>query len=272
VDRAEVDMCAKRGQVLYDHWLPAIRNPVPIHDTTFDWNQWLESPSRHFSGQCQRLFGDCGREINIWKPDQPQILSALYDLPAVRKAFSTRPEFDTRSDSIPGFRMEVPPDTPVRTYRLANLQHHGNFQSDGPLHVMLPYITSINAKINPRPQGSQEEPIATVIPGKMQGYASIAHLMRESTPQHDAQKGENVGFAGGAYRKGAVADGKYAALKTRMAQNLPHMRFREKIRDCSQRYKRLRTEVNYSIRLDSIKPDDRNGQYESSFCLYYHNL
>lgn len=96
--------------------------------------------------------------------------------------------------------------------------------------------------------------------------------MRESTLQHDAQKGENVGFAGGAYRKEAVADSKYVALKTRMVKNLPHMRFREKIRGCNQRYKRLRTEVNYSIHLDSIKPDDRNGQYESSFGLYYHNL
>jgi hypothetical protein len=260
VDRAEVERCAKRGQVLYDHWLPAIRHSVPIHDAAFDWGEWLQTPSRHFSGKCQRLFNGRGAELNIWNPNEPQILSALFDLPVARKAFSSRPEFDTQSDAIPGFRTEVPPDTPVHTYRLANLQRHGNFQSDGPLHVMLPYITSINARINPRPQGSQEEPIATVVPRKMQGYASISHLIRESIPQHDAQKGENVGFAGGAYRKGAVADGKYIALKTRMAQNLPHMRFREKIRDCNQRYRRLRMEVNYSIHLDSINADDRNGQ------------
>lgn len=148
VDRAEVEICTQRGQVLYDHWLPAIRNPVPIHDTHFDWDQWLQTPSQHFARQCQRLFDRRGREINIWNPDKPQILSALYNLPAVQRAFITHPEFDM-SDSIPGFQMEVPPDTLVHTYWLANLQHHGNFQSDGALHMMLPYITSINARINP---------------------------------------------------------------------------------------------------------------------------
>ena len=142
--------------------------------------------------------------------------------------------------------------------------------------MMLPHITSINARINPRPQGSQEELIAMVILQKIQRYSSITHLMWESTPQYDTQKGQNISIAGSAYCKEAVTNGKCVVLKIWMVQDLPHMCFHEKIWGCSQQYKRLWTEVNYGIHLDSIKPDDCSiGQggatfgLSSCFCCYY---
>jgi hypothetical protein len=138
----------------------------------------------NFVKNSQRLFNTEGVEINLWLSNWPHILPTLFNLPAIQKEFSSHP-VDDKSTTIPGFCFEIPPNTIVYTDPIANLCKYGNFQSHGPLHVMLQYITFINQKINPRLYGFQEELIAIVTTGKMQGYGKWSNKARKTSKHYD---------------------------------------------------------------------------------------
>lgn len=146
-------------------------------------------------------------------------------------------------------------------YPVCNLKSYGNFQANGPIDAIKPFISAINASINPSPRMGTSAGIQALLPGHSQGYSTISHHFRnQGANSQDASHADVTAAMAAPYAEGKVAKDKAIKLEQKIKDAFPHARFWLKIQDVSHENLALRLENTYHVDIDRLPNVDQNGR------------
>lgn len=240
---------------MYDHWLPDRRRRV----TTKVYKSFLHEPTQFTR---PRLFRRNGQEVEIVEINDPEVLPVFWDLKKIKEEFSGDDFYTDREDSgLDGFSYDRSRTTPCYLYPLCFTGNLGNFQAHGPMHRMRGLIDALNRAFS--------GPALTG--GGMQSYIFLSHDYRYSGFRNqESTKSKLSGFFGGVYRRGAIAEKKYLALKKDLEIDLPHVRFAKTIADIQPKSKCQRVETTWHVSLDELNEEDQTTEYVglTATCFY----
>jgi hypothetical protein len=239
---------------MYDHWLPDRRRRI----TTNTYKSFLNNINQFTR---PRLFTKDGEEVEIVNIEDPEVLPVLWNLKRLKEEFVGEDVEMVPEDAEPyGISYDRSKTTKCYVYPLCFTGNFGNFQSHGPMHCMLGHIDAINRSLS--------GPGLTA--GGMQGYLRDAHDYRAGGAKNqESTKTAVTGFIGGVYRRGAVAESKYRALKRDLEVDLPHARFAKTVAETQPKFRCQRVENVWHISLDKLAPEDQNTEYfNTNFCHF----
>lgn len=154
-------------------------------------------------------------------------------------------------------------DETVKYYRypLFNSKRYGNFQANGPINAIKPFIGAINHSINPPPPTGVSIGIQALSASHCQGYNTLSHHFRnQGSANQDASRADVTASMAAPYAEGKVAADKAAKLHDYIIARFPHQRFWLKVKDIDHDNLALRLENTYHIDLERLPNHIRSGR------------
>jgi hypothetical protein len=196
----------------------------------------------------------------------PEVLPAFWDLKKIKEEFAGDDLYtDTEDSELDGFSYDRSKTTPCYLYPLCFTGNLGNFQAHGPIPRMRGLISALNRSLSG----------TALTSGGMQSYLFMSHDYRNKGYRNqESTKTKVTGLFAGVYRRGAIAEKKYLALKKDLEIDLPHVRFQKTIADIQPKSKCQRVETTWHVALDELNEEDQTTEYVgfTSSCLYHHRL
>lgn len=208
------------------------------------------------------LLDDDGDEISIYDADGYRIPRRL---PTHSEAYgswinlsSAHNLFQPQDDNLHARRA-----MPFNAYPQAFLKTLGNIQSSTVPLPLTDYVRTLNAELAVHvndEDGGPDHPSPALETVYFQSYNEISHRIRDEARFHPVQLGLITSALSGAAVTNQVALRKWQSRVHACREGLPHQRFENKINRGDQP-ESLRNEVTYTIHLNRLNPQLRNGRY-----------
>ena len=260
---------------LWDHSDPNLRSEIPLDNlATYPLIDEFGHELGIFTSRGTRIWRRCA----YIDPDISPY-GILVNLRQVHELFTLENDDVQGTEDAPD---DLSPGVPYFVYPQAGLKDYGHFQANGIISKILPFLNGLNDHVRSRhhPSGNHHgnnndddndndsdtafhpnNTLNPIVGISMQAYNAVMHFTRgHGVQHHDAQLGMVTAAVAGSY----AVDKKQANIAiTKIDQckyQLPHKRFESKIEDPDVP-RDLRLENVYSINVQAIRPEFRDGRY-----------